>query len=40
MLRLVSDTDDGWAGRVEPGIDELLVDHPHSENKAASKAKN
>lgn len=40
MLRLVSETEPGWADGVAQGLDELLVDHAHCEKKAASTAVN
>lgn len=40
MLRLVSETEDGWATGAASGLEELLVDHAHCEKKAASTAMN
>ena len=38
MLNLVEPTDPAWVERVEPHIDELLLDHAHCEKKAAGAA--
>ena len=38
MLRLRNPTDAGWAARVLPHLDELLVEQAHLEKKAASAA--
>jgi tRNA-(ms[2]io[6]A)-hydroxylase len=38
MLNLAEPTDPAWVARVEPHIDELLVDHAHCEKKAAAAA--
>ena len=40
MLRLASETEDGWAAGAAGGLEELLVDHAHCEKKAASTAMN
>lgn len=40
MLRLASETEDGWAAGASEGLEELLVDHAHCEKKAASTAMN
>jgi tRNA-(ms[2]io[6]A)-hydroxylase len=38
MLSLADKTDPSWVARVQPHIDELLLDHAHCEKKAAGAA--
>ncbi len=38
MLNLASSTDDDWFERVQPSLDDILLDHAHCEKKAASTA--
>lgn len=40
MLFLQSETSPDWVARIEPHMDEVLVDHAHCEKKAAGTAMN
>ena len=40
MLSLKSETPPEWVARIEPHMDEVLVDHAHCEKKAAGTAMN
>ncbi len=40
MLSLKSETSPDWIARIEPHMDEVLIDHAHCEKKAAGTAMN